>query len=76
MPTLEIATVPLVAGSDIGDPNNQAAAIIKETCDTIADQEGFQSLKFGMEVENPTVLQMFIGMPPPTPIALTTHTPR
>jgi hypothetical protein len=63
MPTTEIATVPLVSGSDIGDPDNQAAAVIKEACDTLAQQDGFQSMQFGMEVENPTVLQMFIGMP-------------
>ena len=61
MPTTEIATVPLVSGSDIGDPKNQAAAVIKAAADTISAQEGFQSLRFGMEVENPTVLQMFIG---------------
>ena len=63
MPTTEIATVPLVSGSDIGDPNNQAASVIKEAADTLAQQDGFQGMQFGMEVENPTVLQMFIGKP-------------
>lgn len=63
MPTTEIATVPIVAGSNIGDPDDKSAKVIKDACDTIAAQEGFQSLQFGMEVENPTVLQMFIGNP-------------
>ena len=62
MPTTEIATVPLVAGSEVGDPNKPEAKVIKDACDTIAQQDGFQGLQFGMEVENPSVLQMFIGM--------------
>lgn len=48
MPTTEIATVPLVSGSDIGDPNNQSAVVIKDAYDTISKQEGFQGLRFGM----------------------------
>lgn len=65
MATTEIATVPLVAGSEVGDPNNPAAKVIKDACDTLAQQDGMQSLQFGMEVENPSVLQMFIGNPSP-----------
>ena len=42
--TTEIATIPLVAGSDIGDPNDQAAQVLKESLDTISQQDGAQVL--------------------------------
>ena len=63
-PTTEIATISLVSGSNIGDPDNDAAVVFKECGDIITQQEGYQKMDFGMGVENPTTLQLVIGEPP------------
>ena len=62
MPTTEIATLVLVPGSELGDPNNPASAVVKDCGNTIMQQDGFQQQRFGMEVENPNTLQLFIGI--------------
>lgn len=61
MPTTEIATVPLVAGSKPGDPSDPSAAILKETFNTLQQQDGMQQIHFGLLEENPDVLQMMIS---------------
>lgn len=62
MPTTEVASLVLVPGSDVGDPNNPAAAVVRDCGQTISQQDGFQQQNFGLEVENPNVLQLFIGI--------------
>lgn len=52
MPTTEILVVPLKAGSNIGDPNNEAAAILKEVGDQLNNTTGVQQINFGMQVES------------------------
>ena len=42
MPTTEVATLVLIPGSDIGDPQSPAAGVVKFCGDTIAEQDGFQ----------------------------------
>lgn len=60
MPTTELATIPLVAGSQIGDPDNSAAAVLKDCSTTISQQDGYHQMQFGMGLENPNTLQLAI----------------
>ena len=59
--TTEICNLNLVAGSDIGDPNNPASIVMKESGDTMTSADGMQQLQFGMTVEDPNQLQMFLS---------------
>jgi hypothetical protein len=59
--TTEICTLNLVAGTDIGDPNNQGAHIMKECGDQLLQQDGVQQMQFGMQVENPELLSLFLS---------------
>ena len=61
MPTTEIAILPLLPGAEIGDPNNPAAAVIKNSGDTLSKTDGVQMVQFGMQVENPNQFQMMIS---------------
>ncbi|KAK4898149.1 hypothetical protein LTR27_004156 [Elasticomyces elasticus] len=60
MPTTEIAVLPLKAGSEIGDPNNQASSITSSFFDSLRAVDGVQQINFGTKVEDPTHLQMMI----------------
>lgn len=60
--TTEICLLNLVAGTDIGDPNNQGSQVMKECGDELLQQDGIQQLQFGTQVENPDVLQLMISM--------------
>ncbi|KAK5690373.1 hypothetical protein LTR97_012241 [Elasticomyces elasticus] len=60
MPTTEIAVLPLKAGSEIGDPNNQASSITSSFFDSLRVVDGVQQINFGTKVEDPTHLQMMI----------------
>jgi len=61
MVTTEVARLSLVPGSDIGDPNSAAAQVLKDCGGTIQQTDGVQQLQFGMEIENPSSLQMMIN---------------
>ena len=61
MTIVEICDLSLAAGSNVGDPNNQAAAITKECCGTIVEQKGVQSLQFGHMMEHPDYLTLLIS---------------
>lgn len=60
MPTTEILVVPLKPGSDIGDPGNEAAAVLKEVGDQLKNTPGVQQINFGMQVES--MLMMLRGI--------------
>lgn len=60
-PATEIATLPLVAGASIEDPDSPAGKVWQSTLDTVADQDGFQRAYHGRQVENQSVLELFIG---------------
>ena len=60
-PATEIATLPLASGAAIEDPNSSAGKVWQSTLDTVSQQDGFQRAYYGREVENPSVLQLFIG---------------
>lgn len=61
MPTTEILVCPLVAGSEIGDPGNPAAQILKEVGQTLSTTDGVQQINFGMQVENPNTFQLLVS---------------
>ena len=61
MPTTEIAVIPLIAGTSIGDPNSHAAAVMRDTAATLHQQDGLQQVHFGTQIESPDVLQMIIS---------------
>ncbi|KAK5132848.1 hypothetical protein LTR08_008564 [Meristemomyces frigidus] len=61
MPTTEIAVFPLVAGSNIGDPDSAAGKVVKDTFDTLKATDGMQQIQFGTRVEDPTVMQLLIN---------------
>lgn len=60
MPTTELATIPLKAGSNIGEPSDPAAATFKDVAGSIASQDGFENMQFGMGFENANTLQLAI----------------
>jgi hypothetical protein len=61
MPTTEIAVIPLIAGTSIGDPESHAAAVMRDIVTTLHQQDGLQQVHFGAQVESPNVLQMMIS---------------
>lgn len=61
MPTTEIATIPVVAGTSIGNPDDHGAAVMKDTTTTLHQQLGLQQIHFGSQVENPDIVQMLIS---------------
>lgn len=61
MPTTEIATIPLVPGTAIGDPSNQGATVVKDIITTLRQQDGYQDTHFGMQIESPDKLQMLFS---------------
>ena len=60
-PATELATIPLTSGAEIEDPASPAGKVWQSALDTIAQQDGFQRAYWGREVENPSVLQLFVG---------------
>ena len=65
--TTEIVNLNLVAGGKVGDPDNEAAQVLKECGDQILQQDGAQQMQFGMQIENPELLTLFISMLPYCP---------
>ena len=61
MPTTEIALIPLLPGTSIGDPSNPGAAVVASVASTLRQQDGFQEMHFGTQVESPEVLQMLFN---------------
>ncbi|KAI5202802.1 hypothetical protein E4T39_04483 [Aureobasidium subglaciale] len=60
MPVIEVADIPLVAGSNVFDRGSEAARIWQNMIDIISQQEGTESIYFGLQHENPNVAQLFI----------------
>lgn len=60
-PVTEIATFPLAAGATIEDANSPAGKVWRSALDTVSAQDGFQKAYYGREVEDPSVLQFFVG---------------
>ena len=61
VPATEIATLPLIAGATIEDPDSSAGKVWQSTLDTVSAQDGFQRAYYGREVENQSVVQLLIG---------------
>lgn len=60
-PATELATIPLATGASIEDPTSPAGKVWAGTISTVSQQDGFQRAHWGREVENPSVLQFFVG---------------
>ena len=60
-PATEIATLPLITGATIEDPDSSAGKVWQSTLDTVSAQDGFQRAYYGREVENQSVVQLLIG---------------
>lgn len=59
-PATELATLPLASGAAIEDPDSPAGKVWQSTLDTVSQQDGFQRAYWGREVENQSVLQLFV----------------
>ena len=65
IPATELATIPLTSGATIEDADSPAGKVWRATLDTISQQDGFQKVYWGREVENPSILELFVGKVPP-----------
>jgi hypothetical protein len=61
MPTTEVLVVALKPGSNIGDPSNPAASVLKEVGDTLIQTDGVQDVQFGMQIESPDTFQLHVS---------------
>ncbi|KAL8951333.1 MAG: hypothetical protein Q9222_002698 [Ikaeria aurantiellina] len=59
-PVTEMATIPLAAGAEVENLDSAAGKVLSDTFETLRQQEGFQRVKYGRQVENPSILQVFI----------------
>jgi quinol monooxygenase YgiN len=59
-PVTEIAYLPLKTGNNPSDAHSPAGSIWQETLRTVLDQEGAQRAYWSLEVENPSMLRLFI----------------
>lgn len=58
-PVTEIAYVPIKKDVDL--ESGEGKSIWDNTLKTIAKQKGFEALRWGVQIETPTVAQMAIG---------------
>ncbi|KAF2716198.1 hypothetical protein K431DRAFT_289615 [Polychaeton citri CBS 116435] len=61
MPTTEMAILPLIAGTNPGDPSDQSSAVLRDCFGTLAQQDGLQEIHFGTWIESADSLQLFIN---------------
>lgn len=60
-PVTEIVTIPLPAGAEIEDPNSATGKVISDTLSTLTQQQGYQRAYYGRQIENPSILQIYVG---------------
>jgi hypothetical protein len=60
-PVTEVATLSLKAGTDVENPSSPAYAVAQEAFSMISSQPGFQRAFWGRELEDESILQLFIG---------------
>jgi hypothetical protein len=60
-PVTEIATLFLKPGIDVEDPSSPAYTIAQETFSTISSQPGYQRAYWGRQLEDESILQLFIS---------------
>ena len=61
-PVTEIATIPLQTGAKIEDLNSPAGKVWTSTINTVAEQDGYQGLYYGRELENPSTVQLLVDV--------------
>lgn len=64
----EVAIFPLSSGANIEDPSSPFGAIWQASLNTIAGQKGFQRFYWGRQVENPNIIDFFVGNIRPAPL--------
>lgn len=62
IPATQVASLPLIPGLDIEDPNTAAGKVWSDTLALLRDQEGYQRSYYGRYVESPNLLQFLVGM--------------
>jgi len=67
MTITEFALLPMKAGSDIHDKNNQAAKTLDAFGPIVTRQDGYEDMWLGSVVENPSELQLLISKSIPAP---------
>ncbi|KAL1747082.1 hypothetical protein HDZ31DRAFT_80776 [Schizophyllum fasciatum] len=60
MPCTEVSVLPLVAGSDLRDPSNPTAIVLKDCFDIVGRQNGFQQYFLGQTIEDAGKLVGFL----------------
>lgn len=60
-PVTEIIKASLKAGIDLDDADSPAGKVLNETFNTLMQQDGLQRLHKGVQVENPSILQLHLG---------------
>ena len=75
VPATEFATLPLAVGAEVEDLSSEAGKVWHSSLDTVSQQDGFQRLYWGREVENDNVLNLFIGKTAPTSAFETVYRP-
>ena len=59
-PVTEIAYLPLKTGCNPSEANSPAASAWQNMLKTVLDQPGAQRAYWGLEVENPSMLRLFV----------------
>ena len=59
-PVTEIAYLPLKPGSNPSEADSPADSIWKDALNTVKAQPGFQRAYWSLEVENPSILRLFV----------------
>jgi len=61
MVTTEIATFPMKAGLNPGNPEDLSSQVLEDTFTTLRTRDGMQQIQFGTHVEDPSTLQLAIN---------------
>jgi len=56
----EIATFAVLPGSNLEDPNSAPGTVWQEILTTVLDQEGAQRAYWGRQVEDPSMMHLFV----------------
>ena len=59
-PVTEIVYVALKPGSNLSEADSPAGSVWKDSLNTVKAQPGFQRAYWSLEVENPSILRLFV----------------
>lgn len=61
MTVTEVATLPLIPGSTVEDASTAAGKVWRDMYDTLLQQDGIQTVRYGRVVESPDTVILFVG---------------